>query len=56
MQEMFDICLELYGDLDAMLENANLLWMVLELTDDGKPVMFSESKLCKELVNAKKSS
>lgn len=56
VQEMFDTSLELYGDLDALLENANLLWMVLELHPDGSPVMFSESKLCKGLVNAKKNS
>jgi 5'-3' exonuclease len=54
-QQMFDKCLELYGDLDALLENGNLLWMVLDLHPDGKPVMFSETDFCKELINAKKS-
>jgi 5'-3' exonuclease len=47
-QQMFDVCLELYGSLDALLENANLLWMVTELTSDGTPVMFSETQLCKD--------
>ena len=49
-QEMFNACLELYGDLDNMLENANLLWMVTHLKEDGSPIMFSETDFCKELI------
>jgi 5'-3' exonuclease len=58
IQDMFDKCLELYNyNLDELLENANLLWMCLELKEDGSPVMFSETQLCEELIaNAKKSS
>jgi 5'-3' exonuclease len=56
IQDMFDICWDMYDDLTVMLENADLLWMVTELTEDGKPVMFSDTYLCKELVNNAKNT
>lgn len=50
--DMFKTSLDMYdNNLEDLLENGNLLWMVTHLKEDGSPIMFSETDFCKELIN-----